>query len=237
MNQPATKKSDTACGSPQSIPPNLGHEPNSKGKSEVLIGVVDSVLAKKLISELTTVAPEAIVIASLSLSQFSDILSNSNPGVIFLDTDLLAGRSISEAVDRFSKIAPLILLTPVNKQAEIAKVISSSNVDFIGRVGEFIPVASALIERQLRKAQLSLGENRAEFFSLATLGELFRHEINNPLTGILGNTELVLAHRENLSAIDAQRLQTVVDLAVRLRESIRRFSNECERAGPATGAA
>ncbi len=47
------------------------------------------------------------------------------------------------------------------------------------------------------------------------MSEIFRHEINNPLTGILGNAELVLAHREHFSGIEVQRLQTVVDLAVR----------------------
>jgi nitrogen-specific signal transduction histidine kinase len=63
----------------------------------------------------------------------------------------------------------------------------------------------------------------------SSIGELFRHEINNPLTGILGNAELVLAHCEHLSPQEVQRLQTVVDLAVRLRESIRRISNAWER--------
>ena len=60
------------------------------------------------------------------------------------------------------------------------------------------------------------------------IGEIFRHEINNPLTGILGNSELLLAHREHLTAADTQRLETVVDLAVRLRETIRRLSAALE---------
>jgi len=34
-----------------------------------------------------------------------------------------------------------------------------------------------------------------------------------------------LAHREHFSGVEIQRLQTVVDLAVRLRENIRRISN------------
>jgi signal transduction histidine kinase len=54
--------------------------------------------------------------------------------------------------------------------------------------------------------------------------EMLRHEINNPLTGILGNAEMVLAHRDRLPAAAAKRLEIVVDLAVRLRETIRRLS-------------
>ena len=47
-------------------------------------------------------------------------------------------------------------------------------------------------------------------------------------TGILGNAELLLSHRDRLSAVDTRRLQTVVDLAVRLRETIRRLSDSFE---------
>ncbi len=62
-------------------------------------------------------------------------------------------------------------------------------------------------------------------------GEVFRHELNNPLTGILGNAELLLAeiHRNRdgkLPAGGLQRLETIAALAVRLRETIRRLSQE-----------
>ncbi len=73
------------------------------------------------------------------------------------------------------------------------------------------------------KSESLLGPPWAEFHG--DLGEIFRHEINNPLTGILGNAELLLAHRERLNSMDTQRLQTVVGLAVRLRETIRRLSD------------
>jgi signal transduction histidine kinase len=60
------------------------------------------------------------------------------------------------------------------------------------------------------------------------VAEVFRHDINNPLTGILGNAELVLSHAVKLPPADIQKLQTVVELAVRLRETIRRLSDEWE---------
>jgi hypothetical protein len=58
---------------------------------------------------------------------------------------------------------------------------------------------------------------------------IFRHEIDNRPMGILGNAELVLAHADRLSPTDTQRLQTVVDLSVRLRETVRRLGNVLER--------
>jgi signal transduction histidine kinase len=62
-------------------------------------------------------------------------------------------------------------------------------------------------------------------------GQVLRHELNNPLTGILGNAELLLA--EIRRSDDArtppgalQRLETIAALAVRMRETIRRISQE-----------
>jgi signal transduction histidine kinase len=67
----------------------------------------------------------------------------------------------------------------------------------------------------------------------ADFGEVLRHELNNPLTGILGNAELLLAeiHRGNdgrLPPGGLHRLETIAVLAVRLRETIRRLSQEWE---------
>ena len=61
-------------------------------------------------------------------------------------------------------------------------------------------------------------------------GEVLRHELNNPLTGILGNAELLLVesrrHNLELPAQAAARLETIAALAVRMRETVRRLSEE-----------
>ena len=50
--------------------------------------------------------------------------------------------------------------------------------------------------------------------------------MNNPLTGILGNAELLLARREGLSPAAVIRVETIAELAVlRLRETVRRLSS------------
>ena len=45
-----------------------------------------------------------------------------------------------------------------------------------------------------------------------------RHEINNPLTGVLGQAQLLL--REDLSERSRKRVQTIEDLALRLRDIV-----------------
>lgn len=98
------------------------------------------------------------------------------------------------------------------------------------------PMAIDLIEERLRLAAeepmgtsaLLRDENNQEAF-----GETLRHELNNPLTGILGNAELLLAEvrRKNDGQLPnggQQRLETIAALAVRLRETVRRLSQEWE---------
>jgi len=145
---------------------------------------------------------------------------------ILLDCKLLGGAPLAESLTPLIAIAPVVLLGPAERQAEAAPLVATGDVEFVACVGDFIQLAAGFVERRLRwaaKSELLLGPPWAGFHG--DLGEIFRHEINNPLTGILGNAELLLAHRERLSTVDTQRLQTVVDLAVRLRETIRRLSN------------
>lgn len=72
-----------------------------------------------------------------------------------------------------------------------------------------------------------------EEFGRGDFGEVLRHELNNPLTGILGNAELLLSEIRRksdgrLPQGAPQRLETIAALAVRLRESVRRLSQEWE---------
>lgn len=66
-------------------------------------------------------------------------------------------------------------------------------------------------------------------------GELLRHEVNNPLTGILGNAELLLRHREGMHPQTIARLETIAELAIRLRETIRRLSDCWEASHDSVG--
>jgi signal transduction histidine kinase len=107
--------------------------------------------------------------------------------------------------------------------------VAEGDVEFVAKSGDFVALAASLVERRLRwseRSDTALGPPWAGI--PADTAEIFRHEINNPLTGILGNAEMLLAHRDRLPAAETQRLQTVVDLAVRLRETIRRLSNAWE---------
>ncbi len=53
---------------------------------------------------------------------------------------------------------------------------------------------------------------------IADLAARVRHEINNPLTGLLGQAQLLL--REDLSDTSRQRVKTIEHLAGRIRDTV-----------------
>lgn len=194
-----------------------------------LVGISDPELVQKLMGEIRAFAQLDSVAFVSTASQLRSRLSKAMPRVIVLDESLLGGESVTESLRNLTAIAPVVLLAAASKQGQVARLVAEGDVEFVARAGDFVPLVAGLIERRLRWAERSespLGPPWAEL--PADAGEIFRHEINNPLTGILGNAELVLAHRDRLAAMDSQRLQTVVDLAVRLRETVRRLSNAWE---------
>ena len=66
-------------------------------------------------------------------------------------------------------------------------------------------------------------------------GEVLRHELNNPLTGILGNAELLLVELRGRtwSCLRSSRRASKpsLELAVRMRETVRQLSDRWVAAG------
>jgi signal transduction histidine kinase len=73
-----------------------------------------------------------------------------------------------------------------------------------------------------------LAQYRLKLEETAALVARIRHEINNPLTGVLGQAQLLL--REDLSERSRKRVQTIEDLALRLRDVVAQL-REVQRPG------
>jgi signal transduction histidine kinase len=63
-----------------------------------------------------------------------------------------------------------------------------------------------------------VADYEARLDEVAQLIARVRHEINNPLTGVLGQAQLLL--REELSEKARKRAQTIEELALRLRDIV-----------------
>ena len=133
--------------------------------------------------------------------------------------------------ERLAEAAPVIVVAAPERQAELTFLLTSGAADFVARTGNFVPVAVGLVERRMTAG---VGETAWDFRATrgeewsADFGEILRHEVNNPLTGILGNAEMLLARRDRLPASAVERLETIAHLAVRLRETVRRLSSAAE---------
>jgi signal transduction histidine kinase len=178
-----------------------------------------------------------------SLDAARRILEEDFPAVILLEDDAIGAQcegprglapSLEAVVAPLAIHAPVVVVGPEAKREELSVLINGDAVDFVAREGESLRTTLHAIERRLRQGQTG-SASTAEIFDegIGDFGEVLRHELNNPLTGILGNAELLLAeiHRKNDGKIlqgGEQRLETIASLAVRLRETVRRLSQEWE---------
>jgi signal transduction histidine kinase len=196
----------------------------------VLIGMPDGPAREKLVRAVRDCNGKEDVSIVSTFGELVAHAARDLPGVIVFSEGLLrSGTPLGEAVRRLAALAPVIVLASVEYQSEIVGLVVSGEVDFVIPAGEFHVVAAAFVERRLNWPRDCSREFRSAWTAdvPSDFAELLRHEINNPLTGILGNAELLLSQlRDKLPPLSVQRLETVVDLAVRLREQVRRLVSE-----------
>lgn len=172
------------------------------------------------------------------------ILEEDSPGVILLEEDAVTGdcaearetgQSLEAVVAPLAVHAPVVVIGPAEKRGELAGLIEAGAADFVERKTNAFAEARGLIQQRLRQApkEIESMPNASREHGEEDFGEVLRHELNNPLTGILGNAELLLAEirRKKDGKVPGggeQRLEIIATLAVRLRETVRRLSEEWE---------
>ena len=198
----------------------------------IFIISADSAVTQECINELTASGGHYQMPMASSVEEARREFRRTPPAVVFLDesaVDPVHGGSLESAVALLTETAPVVVAAAPEKQADLAFLITSGAVDFVTRTGRFMPIAAGLLDRRVRMAERMAVMIQFPNEELAgDFGEILRHEVNNPLTGILGNTELLLARRDRLPPAAVERLQTIAELAVRLRETVRRLSNAWE---------
>ena len=171
------------------------------------------------------------------------ILEEEPPSVIVLEEAAIAPEAdgpcgilprLDAVVSSLAVYAPVVVIGTAEQRTELTALIEAGAADYVMRDGGCVPSALDMVRSRLLRAR-NVAEIAREPFeeSKEDFGEVLRHELNNPLTGILGNAELLLAevHRKKdgqLPRGGEQRLETIAALAVRLRETVRRLSLEWE---------
>lgn len=191
-----------------------------------LLVTADSAMRHRMVAALLRAAQPSQLPFAESVAEARLRASRVSPSVILLEESAVGAASLSEAVGELAPFATVVVIASPARQPELAAAVAGGQADFVAAVGDFLPLAVALARRHLDHGQ-QLGELREQggVPLPEDFGEIVRHEINNPLTGILGNAELLLARRDRLPPIVVQRLETIAELAVRLRETVRRLSS------------
>ncbi len=193
----------------------------------------DAVVAQSCIGELAAVGSRYETQVANSVEQARKEFGRHAPVAIFLDESAIGGATGSSALEPavalLTEYAPVVVAAAPEQQTTLAFLITSGAVDFVARTGEFLTIVAGMLDRRARMAERFAGSLQFRNDELpGDFGEILRHEVNNPLTGILGNTELLLARRDRLPPVAIERLETIAELAVRLRETVRRLSNAWE---------
>ena len=217
----------------------------------ILLVSDDAALRATARRELETIDERRRVASVNSVDAARRILEDAAPAVILLDETASGGpperpSRLDAAVSSLASYAPVVVIGDAEHQTELSGLVAAGAADYVVRAEESLTVALGLVERRLRRAQSETGARTSSAEALAAsseaplveidpedFGELLRHELNNPLTGILGNAELLLSEIRRkgdgrLPSGAAQRLETIAALAVRLRETVRRLSQEWE---------
>ncbi len=76
-------------------------------------------------------------------------------------------------------------------------------------------------EREDERLRALVAEHEAKLVEIAELVAVVRHEINNPLTGVIGQAQLLL--RDELNPTARRRVETIEQLAGRIRDTVARL--------------
>lgn len=193
----------------------------------VLLGTADDAINRRISAAIPDSGYSCQFLAAATLAELHEALRSGAPCVALVDERMVGHGSLEEALLRLTEFAPVALIAAPERIEQVSRWVARGDVEFIARVGDFAALAAAIVLRRIRWAELAdsaAGVPWKEF--PADITAILRHEINNPLTGIIGNAEMLLAHYHDKLPVGAlQRIETVIDLSVRLRESTRRLGN------------
>jgi signal transduction histidine kinase len=127
---------------------------------------------------------------------------------------------------------PILLLCPDSQSAQEARE-TQPRVMVLRQHEGWLDALVLLASETLRRCEALAQARRAELENAALLGQAtlgrymleMRHTLNNALTSILGNSELLLLEPGALTGEARSQIDTVRNMAVRMHEILQRFSS------------
>jgi signal transduction histidine kinase len=207
---------------------NLKIEPIDQ---QVIVCLAEDAIAAELAGAVVQSGRRCTFLSCHRPDELVELLQRDSPSLVVIDDGILAASALEDLLLYLTESMPVAVMAAPERQVDFARWVAQGDVEFVAKAGNFVPLAAGVIVRRLRWAERARSTLGMEWGTMPPdFASILRHEINNPLTGILGNAEMLLAHyRDVLPLAGIQRLETVVDLAVRLRETTRRLGDAWEQ--------
>lgn len=220
---------------------------NSPESQAILLIIDDDIVCAAARRELETRRPDVRVSAVNSVEQALRQVEQVAPKVILLAERLRQSELHGEAsrletiVKALGMFAPVVVMGAAGRDLGLNALIAADAADYVPPAEGCMTVALGLLERRLDRARriADSSPNLLDGWS-KDFAEVLRHELNNPLTGILGNAELLLAEINRkkdgrLPFGGLERVETIAALAMRMRETVRQLSHQWEVRGDPAG--
>lgn len=168
-----------------------------------------SVVTSELWKSGGSVSPDLMVIGPLKEARLVDVLGKSAPGTAII----LCAPSDANELGFLRKRYPRLLHVPLREDwTQVVMLVA----------GESLRRTEAL--RQAKQADQRAARNAND----AVLGRYMidmKHSMNNAMTSLLGNAELLLLEPGELSAQSLGQIKTIHTMALRINEIMQRFSS------------
>ena len=168
-----------------------------------------SIVTSELRTAVESAAPELIVIGPLKDGKLADALRSIPPNTAVI----LCASPEAQEIGLLRKKYPRLLHVPLREDwAQVVLLL----------VGESLRRTEAVRLAQQSEHRASKNANQA------VLGRYMmdmRHNMNNAMTSLLGNAELLLLEPGELSAQSLAQIKTIHTMALRINEIMQRFSS------------
>ena len=155
------------------------------------------------------VAPDLIVIGPLKEGNLAEVLGSLAPGTAVI----LCAPSETKELGLFRKASPQFLHVPLREGwTQVVLLVARESL----RRSEALRLAKQAEQRAAQNA------------NDAVLGRYMidmKHSMNNAMTSLLGNAELLLLEPGELSAQSLAQIKTIHTMALRINEVMQRFSS------------
>src|ERR1700674_432095 len=172
----------------------------SDARQTMLVVSNDALLCDAARRELESRRPDVRVSAVSSVETALQIIKEAAPDVVLLAEESgLQGvgqsMQLDSAVNALAVYAPVVVMGKAEREPCLKALIAAGVADYVPRSEACMSDALDLMEHRLARRQRiaeSVPAKATEEWS-KDFAKVLRHELNNPLTGILGNAELLLA--------------------------------------------